>query len=96
MSPSQARPALFLAAVVILAASQVICRGAVRLGQPPMVGESWSGEGSVNMTQPGVSPLGLDRVYRGGPAITAFPMMDVIITERGLWVRCESPKGRHA
>lgn len=165
MSPSQAGPALFLAVVVILAASQVVCRGAVRLGQPPVVGEmltgvllgpsllgllwpglestlfpstlapllyaggqiglviymfgagyefslrsvrgsvrtvgtislagtvvplvlgiwvSRFGEGWVNISQPGISPL-VSTAFTGVVmAITAFPMMARIITERGL------------
>jgi Kef-type K+ transport system membrane component KefB len=43
MSPSQAAPAFFLAVVVILLVARLVCLAAVRLGQPPVVGEMIAG-----------------------------------------------------
>ncbi|GAA3539636.1 cation:proton antiporter [Amycolatopsis ultiminotia] len=43
MSPTQAAPAFFLAVVVILVVCRLVCALAVRLGQPPVVGEMISG-----------------------------------------------------
>ncbi|OXM66825.1 cation:proton antiporter [Amycolatopsis vastitatis] len=43
MSPSQAAPAFFLAVVVILLVARLVCLAAVKLGQPPVVGEMIAG-----------------------------------------------------
>jgi K+:H+ antiporter len=43
MTPSQAAPVFFLAVVVILLAVRLVCMVAVKLGQPPVVGEMISG-----------------------------------------------------
>ncbi|RSM39836.1 cation:proton antiporter [Amycolatopsis balhimycina DSM 5908] len=43
MSPSEAAPVFFLAVVVILVAVRLVCLVAVKLGQPPVVGEMISG-----------------------------------------------------
>ena len=43
MSPSVAAPAFFLAVAVILVVCRVVCLLAVRLGQPPVVGEMIAG-----------------------------------------------------
>src|SRR6266536_3210779 len=43
MSPSVAAPTFFLAVVVILVACRLVCLAAVRLGQPPVVGEMIAG-----------------------------------------------------
>ncbi|MEC3979438.1 cation:proton antiporter [Amycolatopsis sp. H20-H5] len=43
MSPSVAAPAFFLAVVVILVVCRLVCLVAVRLGQPPVVGEMIAG-----------------------------------------------------
>jgi Kef-type K+ transport system membrane component KefB len=43
MSPSEAAPAFFLAVVVILLVARLVCLAAVRLGQPPVVGEMIAG-----------------------------------------------------
>lgn len=43
MSPSEAAPMFFLAVVVILVVVRLVCLAAVRLGQPPVVGEMVAG-----------------------------------------------------
>ncbi|MET8851330.1 cation:proton antiporter [Amycolatopsis sp. NPDC004625] len=43
MSPSEAAPIFFLAVVVILVVVRLVCLVAVKLGQPPVVGEMISG-----------------------------------------------------
>ena len=43
MSPSVAAPTFFLAVVVILVVCRLVCLAAVRLGQPPVVGEMIAG-----------------------------------------------------
>jgi Kef-type K+ transport system membrane component KefB len=43
MSPSVAAPTFFLAVVVILVVVRLVCLAAVKLGQPPVVGEMISG-----------------------------------------------------
>ncbi|GAB3153750.1 cation:proton antiporter [Amycolatopsis sp. NPDC004378] len=43
MSPSEAAPVFFLAVVVILVVVRLVCLVAVKLGQPPVVGEMISG-----------------------------------------------------
>ncbi|EOD69263.1 cation:proton antiporter [Amycolatopsis vancoresmycina] len=43
MSPSEAAPVFFLAVVVILVVVRLVCLAAVKLGQPPVVGEMISG-----------------------------------------------------
>ncbi|MEW1750679.1 cation:proton antiporter [Streptomyces angustmyceticus] len=43
MSASEAGPAFFLAVVVILAACRLVCWAAVKIGQPPVVGEMIAG-----------------------------------------------------
>ena len=43
MSPSEAAPAFFLAVVAILVVVRLVCLAAVRLGQPPVVGEMIAG-----------------------------------------------------
>jgi Kef-type K+ transport system membrane component KefB len=43
MSPSEAAPIFFLAVVVILVVVRLVCLAAVKLGQPPVVGEMISG-----------------------------------------------------
>ncbi|SFW44235.1 cation:proton antiporter [Amycolatopsis australiensis] len=43
MSPSEAAPMFFLAVVVILVVVRVVCMIAVKLGQPPVVGEMVAG-----------------------------------------------------
>src|SRR3954470_7591241 len=43
MSPSEAAPAFFLAVVVILLVARLVCQAAVKLGQPPVVGEMIAG-----------------------------------------------------
>src|SRR2546423_9449432 len=43
MSPSEAAPVFFLAVVAILVVVRLVCLAAVKLGQPPVVGEMISG-----------------------------------------------------
>ncbi|MGW4063347.1 cation:proton antiporter [Amycolatopsis sp. NPDC004747] len=43
MSPSEAAPVFFLAVVVILVVVRLVCLAAVKLGQPPVVGEMIAG-----------------------------------------------------
>ncbi|MEU4253865.1 cation:proton antiporter [Amycolatopsis sp. NPDC026612] len=43
MSPSEAAPVFFLAVVAILAVVRLVCLAAVKLGQPPVVGEMIAG-----------------------------------------------------
>ncbi|WP_410607648.1 cation:proton antiporter [Amycolatopsis sp. lyj-109] len=43
MSPSEAAPVFFLAVVAILVAVRLVCLAAVKLGQPPVVGEMIAG-----------------------------------------------------
>ena len=43
MSPSEAGPSFFLAVVVILGVCRIVCSAAVRIGQPPVVGEMIAG-----------------------------------------------------
>ena len=43
MSPSEAAPTFFLAVVAILVVVRLVCLVAVKLGQPPVVGEMISG-----------------------------------------------------
>lgn len=43
MTPSEAAPAFFLAVVVILLVVRLVCLAAVKLGQPPVVGEMIAG-----------------------------------------------------
>ncbi|WP_410668676.1 cation:proton antiporter [Amycolatopsis sp. cmx-4-68] len=43
MSPSEAAPLFFLAVVVILVVVRLVCMVAIKLGQPPVVGEMISG-----------------------------------------------------
>ena len=43
MSPSEAAPLFFLAVVVILVVVRLVCMAAVKLGQPPVVGEMVAG-----------------------------------------------------
>ncbi|WP_284748009.1 cation:proton antiporter [Amycolatopsis sp. RTGN1] len=43
MTPTEAAPAFFLAVAVILVVCRLVCMVAVRLGQPPVVGEMISG-----------------------------------------------------
>lgn len=43
MSPSEAAPVFFLAVVAILVVVRLVCMAAVKLGQPPVVGEMISG-----------------------------------------------------